>query len=189
MRCANCGAVVPDYADVCDWCGMPVGGAGASPLRYVEGGLALVFVPLALILPTISMAHSNVSTLSAIGLLVRIGGMRYPQTLVGTIALATLLLVGVACSVVTAVMCFKPRQTGRMCAFSWGMCAYALGLLCIIPVGNAFVSAQDVVGTLLSSVGWGGFAPAAGAYACLLGGIACGVLDVVRCRMSSRFAG
>lgn len=164
--------------------------AQASPLRFVEGSLAIVLIIMLLVVPFVDLSlfgsqsiPSVISFLSNYAKMMGQFGDTGEMTLY-MFGLGALLAVAIICGLVTAFMTFvKPAR--KVIPVCWGMfvcVAIFIGLIFVVLNqinGSSAASASSSFGVSVPGVG-----PNVGAWACLVGSLALGILDVVRASKS-----
>ena len=180
----------------------PQGPAGAgtsaaqtSPLRFVEGGLAVLLVILLFAVPFVEISIMGLKTSYSIPSILSIfstfseaagqlGGMVGASQGVNemntyTIAIGAMLALTVLFGLATAFMTLV-KGTRKMVPFAWGM------LVCVgVFIGALYAAVNQMSGGASSSsfgMGAGGVSPSAGAWITLLGCLALGIIDVVRAK-------
>ena len=169
--------------------------AQASPLRFVEGGLAVLLVILLFAVPFVEISIMGFKTSYSIPSIISIfstfseaagqlGGMVGASQGVNemntyTIAIGVMLALTVLFGLITAFMTLV-KGTRKMVPFAWGM------LVCVgIFIGALYAVVNQMSGGASSSsfgMGAGGVSPSIGAWITLLGCLALGIIDVVRAK-------
>ena len=169
--------------------------AQASPLRFVEGGLAVLLVILLFAVPFVEISIMGFKTSYSIPSIISIfstfseaagqlGGMVGASQGVNemntyTIAIGVMLALTVLFGLITAFMTLV-KGTRKMVPFAWGM------LVCVgIFIGALYAAVNQMSGGASSSsfgMGAGGVSPSIGAWITLLGCLALGIIDVVRAK-------
>lgn len=165
----------------------------ASPLRFVEGGLAVLLVILLFAVPFVEISIMGFKTSYSIPSIISIfstfseaagqlGGMVGASQGVNemntyTIAIGAMLALTVLFGLITAFMTLV-KGTRKMVPFAWGM------LVCVgIFIGALYAAVNQMSGGASSSsfgMGAGGVSPSIGAWITLAGCLALGIIDVVR---------
>lgn len=136
-----------------------------APLQLGEGCVAIATALVALFAKSVRVwGYFELSVLDCLGLnsdISRIGGSG--DASIGILGI--LLVAGVVCSAITAFMCLTRKDDSSL-PTSWGMAAYALVAMMIICNLGSQAAGMVAIG--------------GGVWLTLLGGIACGVLDLMR---------
>ena len=165
--------------------------AQASPLRFVEGGLAIVLIIMLLAVPFVDLSLlGSFSIPGLISMWIRLLEMsgqfssmmgqssEANEAMVYLIALCALVTIAILCGLVTAFMTFV-KPASKVIPFSWGMFV-CVGIL--IGVAYAFINQSN--GGAPSNPPASGPAlnigPSIGAWITLAGCLVLGILDVVR---------
>ncbi len=169
----------------------PTSGMQATPqaavqnpsLRYAEGILAIALALCFMFVPFMDLSLlGSMSVIGVIQAMMKSGSfMGQANNAMGGYAagLGFVLLLAVACAGITAVMTLV-KGTPKKIPFSWGIAVCALLLIVVIYslIGQAEAKTSSYgLSISASSMGIG---PSAGAWFILIGGIALGVLDVIR---------
>lgn len=156
----------------------------ASPLRYVEVAIAVVLLALAFLLPVFTVGatwteNCEVRVIEVVSSLFEANGDS--QAMICGAVIGGLLVLGVGATIATIVLCFNGRKEGHL-PCSWGMAAYGLGLIVVAIVGTTPLTSRlgEMLGQLTEAAVRETVSVGMGTFAVIVGGVTCGVVDLVR---------
>ena len=154
-----------------------------SPWRTIESTVAVVLIASILALPMFTVQSDgftrSVTIWGALNFLMDMvcAGIGSHGTIVLAAALFLLLAIGIGSMLDTLILCTDAHHTGRAVVSSWGMVVFGIGMVTLCQMAeNQILDGMLGLGTLyLEPAVW--FA--------VIGGAACGLIDIIRCARKS----